>query len=59
MSAGEPFTPAKAAPANIVAAREVLCAHGTWLGAGGPTFLKEGKFDGNRLASGFLGSGAS
>mmetsp|Transcript_2215 Transcript_2215/g.3646 ORF Transcript_2215/g.3646 Transcript_2215/m.3646 type:complete len:102 (-) Transcript_2215:2-307(-) len=43
----EPFEPAKAAPANIAKAREVLCAGGTWNGAGGagPTWLKDGMGD--------------
>eukprot|EP00618_Florenciella_parvula_P005161 CAMPEP_0119467392 /NCGR_PEP_ID=MMETSP1344-20130328/1598_1 /TAXON_ID=236787 /ORGANISM="Florenciella parvula, Strain CCMP2471" /LENGTH=102 /DNA_ID=CAMNT_0007499753 /DNA_START=26 /DNA_END=334 /DNA_ORIENTATION=- len=47
MGAAEPFEPAKAAPANIVKAREVLCAGGTWNGAGGagPTWLKDGMGD--------------
>ena len=34
--------PTKNAPKNIVEARERLCAGGTWQGAAGPTWLKEG-----------------
>lgn len=45
MSAAETFTDATAAPANIAQARKVLCAGGTWQGAAGPTYLKEGSKD--------------
>eukprot|EP00614_Pseudopedinella_elastica_P008194 CAMPEP_0172586402 /NCGR_PEP_ID=MMETSP1068-20121228/5782_1 /TAXON_ID=35684 /ORGANISM="Pseudopedinella elastica, Strain CCMP716" /LENGTH=97 /DNA_ID=CAMNT_0013381195 /DNA_START=27 /DNA_END=320 /DNA_ORIENTATION=- len=45
MSAAEPYIPATNAPANITKAREVLCKGGTWQGAAGPTYLKEGPKD--------------
>ena len=53
MGAAEPFTPAAKAPARIVAAREVICAGGTWQGAGHPTWLK-GKMDIPAAGIGFV-----
>ena len=53
MSAAEPFTPATKAPARIDAAREVICAGGTWQGAGHPTWLK-GKMDIPAAGLGFV-----